>query len=240
MSKDLDIQVNPTDTRMRSDEAAPSAARRQFFAVGAGAAGALMLNAAMPAHADIVSALGKILYLEPIVVNFALEMEELECDFFNKAIISPAYAHFDEYEQNAFNLIAQEDEQHVCSLKELRDKLGDKSGNSFSETRNMSHTFETPAFTYPGGTFHSRGDLLNTAVRIKESAVFAYHGAVPLVGHHVLAAAAAIAGVEGRHAAVLRLMNGMDPVPSPFETAVSAQKIGFDLGEYGFMGGAKR
>jgi hypothetical protein len=199
-----------------------------------------MAYSALPAQADIVSALGKILYLEPIVVNFALEMEELLCDFFTKAILSPAYAHFDEYEQNAFNLVAEEDAQHVCALKALRDKLGAESGNAHSETRNYSRTAEGPDFYYPAHTFRSRNGLLNQAVQLKESAVFAYHGAVPLVGHHVLAPAAAIAGVEGRHAAVLRLLNGMDPVPSPFETAVSPQKIGADLGEYGFMGGGKR
>ena len=88
-----------------------------------------------------------------------------------------------------------------------------------------------------GSAFNSRDSLFSTALDIKETVLFAYHGAVDIVAKDSLMLAAAIAGVEGRHVAVLRELNGMDPVPTPFERRMYPDAVGKRLAKYGFNGG---
>jgi len=75
-----------------------------------------------------------------------------------------------------------------------------------------------PTIKFPDGTFATRESFLMTASTFEELGVGAYHGQVPLIkSGDVLGAAASIAGVESRHAAVLASMIGGKPVPNAFE-----------------------
>jgi hypothetical protein len=56
--------------------------------------------------------------------------------------------------------------------------------------------------------------------------VTAYHGQVPLIeSPDVLKAAASIAGVESRHAAILADLMGGNPFPAPFEASMTMEEV---------------
>ncbi len=212
--------------------------RRNLLAGALCVGGALACGA--PAQADILDTLKKFLYLDPIVLNYAHEMEELEADFFSRAVRSDAYSGLGPREQSIFNFIAMQDRAHFEALEAERERRGEKGGGHF-ETRHASASRQPRLFNYPAGAFKTRAGLLRHAIEIKESVLWAYHGAVDLVRDpSLLAPAAAIAGVEGRHLIALRDIAGLEPVPTSFEGQVSPQKIGNRLARYGFQGGAMR
>lgn len=210
--------------------------RRTLLGVGA-AAGAGLLLAGHSANADILRSLKGVIYLNPLIVNFAWEMEELESDFFARATSSRAYANLPLRARSTINQIAMDDAEHFETIGFLREKLGYKRANHF-ESSNTSSSRLPRFFNYPSNAFKTPVSLLDTAIDIKQTCLQAYHGAVDLVDKDTLRLAAAIAGVEGRHLAILLEVAGKDPVPSPFEGALSSQKAGQILGRYGFRGGA--
>lgn len=219
------------------DNGVKSPARRQFFAL-ATAVGGVALTGALykPARADIVASLGKIFYLDPTVLNFAFAIEELESDFFARAFRTKGFSQLSGNERAAFSVFADQDASHKQLLESLRGPFNAKNAGTF-ESLNTSSSRRPRIFTYP--SLSSREKLLATALDIKENALFTYHGAVGLVKNkQLLGTAAAIAGVEGRHVTILREMMGMDPVPAPFEGAITASVAGRKFAEYGLNGGA--
>ncbi len=245
----MSIRVSPTEAETKrpdSEQGVMSPQRRQLLALGAAGAvavGAGLSLGASPAQADILRGLKGFLYLDPLVVNFAYEMEELESDFFRRAVQSSAFDKLNGREKSVFELIAYEDKQHFEALATLRAAKGEKSAGRL-ETSNASSSRRPGMFSF--GSYNSREKLFETALDIKETVLFAYHGAVDIVAKDTLMLAAAIAGVEGRHLAVLRELNGVDPVPEPFEKRLypdavgkRLRKYGFNGGGYGFTGGAR-
>ncbi|HEX8550460.1 MAG TPA: ferritin-like domain-containing protein [Abditibacteriaceae bacterium] len=225
----------PAISAEASEVASPS--RRSLLAIGAVAAAAVAVGAS-PANADLVRSLRNILHLDPIVANFAFELEELQMDFFTRVLQSDAYRGLQVREQNLFNAIASEDTEHYQTIKMYRNRRGIKNSGHF-ESPNASSTRPSRLFNYPTDAFKTRDGLLSTALDIKETSVFAYHGAVDLVNKDTLLLAAAIAGVEGRHLAMLREISGIDPLPSPFEGSLPPQASGRRLSRYGFRGGGR-
>lgn len=219
----------------------PSGLSRRAFLMGTACCAGGLLLSRTPARADILDALKKFLYLDPIVLNYAHEMEELEKDFFERALRSSAFNELEGRERSVFSFIAQQDKAHFEALSMERERRGEKGATHF-ETRNASSSRPPRLFRYPRGVFDDRQALLHEAVSLKENVVFAYHGAVDLVRDaKLLGPAAAIAGVEGRHLVVLRELAGLDPIPTSFEGQVSPQTVGDRLAKrYGFQGGAKR
>lgn len=235
MSRNVAVSPDATTNDVANGIASPE--RRNLLTmgvVGAAALGAMALGAS-PSQADVLRSLKGFLYLDPLVVNFAFEMEELESEFFLRALRSNGYDGLNEREKNAFNLIASEDREHFEAIGKLRARSGNKSAGS-RETPNASSSRRPGVFMF-GSAFNSRDSLFSTALDIKETVLFAYHGAVDIVAKDSLMLAAAIAGVEGRHVAVLRELNGMDPVPAPFETRMYPDAVGRKLSKYGFNGG---
>ena len=219
-----------------------SPARRQLFGIAAGLGGLAVANAIFgvrPAHADFVKTVGKVLYLDPIVLNFAFELEELEADFFGRLPRSRGYSELSGREQDILSVIAAQDRNHYDQINAVRDMTGYKDGGRF-ESRNTESTRRARTFHYP--KLNTRDEVIKASLDLKESALFAYHGAVELVKDNtLLTVAASIAGVEGRHTAVLREVAGLDPVPAPFEGALTAQVSGAKLSKaYGFAGGSRR
>lgn len=214
-----------------------SPARRQFFALATAIGGAAFAGALFrPARADLVASLGKIFYLDPTVLNFAFAIEELEADFFSRVTRSPGYNLLSAPVRSAFGLMGEQDEAHRELLNTLRDEFQARDAGTF-ETPNTSEPRPMRLFTYP--SLKTREQILNTALDIKENALFTYHGAASLLGNKkLLGQAVAIAGVEGRHVAVLRELSGLDPVPAPFEGAITAQAAGNHFARYGLKGGA--
>jgi len=83
-----------------------------------------------------------------------------------------------------------------------------------------------PKFTIPAKAFSSADNFLATAVQFEELGVTAYHGQVPLIKSlDILAAAASIAGVESRHAAILESLTNGTPFPAPVEKHRSMSQV---------------
>ena len=79
----------------------------------------------------------------------------------------------------------------------------------------------------------------SVAREIKAIAVGAYHGMIMHTGTgEITQAVAALAGIEGRHAAALQEISGLNPLPSAFEEAMRPQVVMTKLSEYGFRGEA--
>lgn len=215
--------------------------RRNFLAMGAAASGAALMASAMPVQADILDSLKRFLDLDDIVLNYAHELEEFQTNFFERVLRSKAYQGLEARERGVFNAIAMQDRAQFEALEALRGRRGARGGNGF-QTPNAAESRRPRVFKFPNEVFSSREKLMPMAVDIKESSVAAYHGAVDLLRskRQLLTPAAAIAGVDGRHLAVLREIAGLDPIPMSFELQISPQTIGNKLGRYGFKGGSVR
>ena len=93
-----------------------------------------------PAKADIVKRVGKLLYLDPIVVNFALELEELEADFFARLPVSMGYNALKDREPQVLSTIARQDMMHVEAVTALRKQMGytTRGGSGFDQPNALS------------------------------------------------------------------------------------------------------
>lgn len=88
-------------------------------------------------------------------------------------------------------------------------------------------------FMFPEATFTDRDMFLTAASMFEELGVTAYHGQVPLIqSAEILGAAASIAGVESRHAAVIADLLGGDPFPAPFEASMSMDEVLAAAGQF--------
>jgi hypothetical protein len=222
----------------------PAVSRRAFLTKALCTGGLIAVGGAemltpSPARADILDFLNKLFDLDPVVLNYAHEMEELQAEFFERASISKAAAELEPRVRNVIYTIAAQDRAHFEILTEAQRKARSRGGGTFA-TRNASSSRRPRRFFFDRHVFQSPAMLLPAAVEIKELCVGAYHGAVDLVDKPTLIGAAAIAGVDGRHLAVLRELAGFDPVPFSFENQVSPQTIGNRLRRFGFRGGEQQ
>jgi hypothetical protein len=213
--------------------------RRSLLALGGAVAASTLVAGGL--RADVLDSLKRFLDLDPIVLNYAHELEELQYEYFSRLARSQAYQQMEARERSVITAIAAQDKAHLEALDGIRGRLGARPGGHF-ESMNASASRRPRIFKFPSSAFATRKDALTTAVEIKENAVSAYHGAVDLLREKkaLLEPAAAIAGVEGRHLAILREMAGLDPIPSSFELQISPQTVGSRLSKFGFKGGAMR
>ncbi|MFN2491185.1 MAG: ferritin-like domain-containing protein [Actinomycetota bacterium] len=136
------------------------------------------------------------------ILNYALTLEYLERDFFRRGLQEELLSGRDA--ELVEPILAHENE-HVSILSSTIEKLG-------------ATAVEAPEPTYPSGTFGSARRWLETASMLEDLGVSAYHGQVTRIeSPELLQAAASIAGVESRHAAILRELTGADPFPAPLE-----------------------
>ncbi len=169
--------------------------------VGAALAGGVLPTAAFAAGQFGDGDLG--------VLNYALTLEYLEADFYAQGVAK----NFLGDNQKYVAPIAQHEQAHVDALTATIKKLG---GTPAAK----------PTFKYPDGTFTNADQFLKTALTFEETGVKAYHGQVPLIKDgSILGAAASIAGVESRHAAVLSLINKQKFVPAPIEAHATMDEI---------------
>jgi len=179
--------------------------RRNFLrwagAVGVGAA----LVAGGVAEAPLASAAGKAAAStdgDLGILNYALTLEYLESDFYMKGISAGVLSG---RELSLVKPIRDHEAAHVAALT-----AAIKAAGGTPVTK--------PGIKYPAGTFAGRKSFLTTAVTFEEVGVTAYHGQVPLItSGEVLGAAASIAGVESRHAAVIHDLLGTNPFPNKIE-----------------------
>jgi len=136
------------------------------------------------------------------ILNYALTLEYLEAEFYTKGIKGGVLKG---RELELVSPIRDHEDEHVTALTKTIKSLGGKPASQ-------------PTFVFPSGTFTDRKKFLTTASAFEELGVTAYQGQVARVkSGDILAAAASIAGVESRHAAVLADLLGTNPFPAPFE-----------------------
>jgi rubrerythrin len=143
------------------------------------------------------------------ILNYALTLEYLEADFYQRGLDAKILSG---RELELVTPIASHEASHVATITAAVKELG---GNPVAK----------PAFKYPDGTF-ARDKFLTTAKTFEELGVNAYHGQVTRVSNpKILAAAASIAGVESRHAAILEDLTGGQPFPGPVEAAKTMDEV---------------
>jgi rubrerythrin len=151
------------------------------------------------------------------ILNYALTLEYLEADFYTKGVEGGVL------KGRTLELVSpirDHEQAHVAAVKQTVSDMGGKP-------------VAKPEFTYPDGTFTDRTKFLKTASVFEELGVTAYHGQVPRVDDpEILKAAAAIAGVESRHAAILADLIGGNPFPSAFEKSMSMDDVLAAAGDF--------
>jgi rubrerythrin len=144
------------------------------------------------------------------ILNYALTLEYLEADFYKQGVDSGMLKG---RELALIKPIADHEAAHVAALTSTIQDLG---GEPVAE----------PKFKYPAPTFKDKAAFLETASVFEELGVAAYHGQVTEVKTPaILGAAAAIAGVESRHAAVLAKLIGGNPFPAPVEATKTMDQV---------------
>lgn len=144
------------------------------------------------------------------ILNYALTLEYLESDFYATGL---AKGFLSGRELELITPIGDHEKQHVAAVTQTIKSLG---GTPVSK----------PKITYPAGIFDSKDKFLATASVFEELGVTAYHGQVPLIkSGDILGAAASIAGVESRHAAVIATLIGGNPFPNQIEKHVDMATV---------------
>jgi hypothetical protein len=144
------------------------------------------------------------------ILNYALTLEYLEADFYNRGVDGGALSG---RELALVTPIRDHEDAHVAALTSTISDLG-------------GTPVKSPKFKYPQGTFTDKAKFLETASVFEELGVKAYHGQVTLIKSiDILAAAAAIAGVESRHAAILADLTGGAPFPAPVEETLNMKQV---------------
>ncbi len=144
------------------------------------------------------------------ILNYALTLEYLEAEFYTNGLKADVLSGRD---RELVEPIREHEQQHV---KVVTQTIKDLGGKPVSK----------PDFVFPDGTFDSKKKFLTTASAFEELGVTAYHGQVPRINDgDILAAAASIAGVESRHAAIVADLLGTNPFPSPFEKKMTMKQV---------------
>jgi len=133
------------------------------------------------------------------VLNFALTLEELEAEFYNRGLDTPSLIRGED--RRIFGQIAKHENAHV---RLLRSALG-------------SQAVPKPAFDFTAGgmfrdVFSNYRTFKAVAQAFEDTGVRAYKGQAPrlMAFPDVLTTALQIHSVEARHAARVRHMRGMD------------------------------
>lgn len=144
------------------------------------------------------------------ILNYALTLEYLEAAFYTAGLKANL---LEGRELELVDPIQQHEAEHV---RVVRTTITDLGGKPVAQ----------PKVQFPAGTFDNRANFLKTAGTFEELGVKAYHGQVTLVKNpDLLAAAASIAGVESRHAAIIAQISGGNPFPAPIEANLAMEPV---------------
>ncbi len=144
------------------------------------------------------------------ILNFALTLEHLETEFYTRA--AKQVKGLSGYEADLTKELRDNEAEHVDALTATIKKLDGKPAAK-------------PTFDF-GGAFASRASYFKTANTLEDTGVSAYNGAAPEIkSTDVLAAAGSIVQVEGRHAALIRLVRGVAPAPRAFDKASEMEAV---------------
>ena len=143
-------------------------------------------------------------------LNFALTLEYLEAAFYTEAL--KQVGDLSGEVKEIATTIRDDESEHVDAIAATIKKLG---GKPVAE----------PGVDF-GKAFANQKSFLTTAVTFEDLGVGAYNGAGPSIkSKDVLAAAGSIVQVEGRHAGIVRLLNGDKIAPSAFDKGIPMAEV---------------
>lgn len=205
--------------------------RRAALLLGAAIPAGLLLARAATARAD--ASFGS---SETRAVQFLEELESLQTAFFTRVTASAAFDGMEERERDVFAAIANHDREHAEWFRLARRKYSVPE-HAHSAISNLSQSRPDPIYTFNLDAFSTRPKLIPLAASIKDTAVGVYQSFVGGIGDgEVAQALAALAGVEGRHAAALHEIGGTPSLPTAFEASISPETAYSELKRYGFRG----
>lgn len=143
------------------------------------------------------------------IVNFALTLEYVEATYYAQALEkvdlgSEARALTQE--------LADNESQHVQTLRALSQQLG-------------TAPVDKPRLDF-GDAYAGQEAFLKLANTFEDTGVSAYNGAGPMIrDSEVLAAAGTIVQVEGRHAALIRMLRDRPPAPLAFDPPSTMEDV---------------
>jgi rubrerythrin len=140
------------------------------------------------------------------IVNFALTLEYLEAAFYEKALSLNLSSDVKSFAEE----FGKDESQHVDALTGSVRQLGGKPA-------------AMPTFSFP---ITNEASFLKLAQTLEDTGVSAYNGAAPSIqSKEVLAAAGGIVQIEGRHAGIIRLLNGVAPAPVAFDRTETKSQV---------------
>ncbi|MBA3509161.1 MAG: ferritin-like domain-containing protein [Thermoleophilaceae bacterium] len=144
------------------------------------------------------------------VLNFALTLEYLETAFYTQAL--KQVKGLDSDTMKLATTLRDNEAEHVSAITATIKKLGGKP-------------VAQPGVDF-GEAFANQKSFLMTAQVFEDLGVGAYNGAAPSIkSKEVLAAAGSIVQVEGRHAGVIRLLNGQKIAETPFDKGIEKSQV---------------
>jgi len=138
------------------------------------------------------------------ILNFALTLEYLETEFYEKA------TGLDGDVAKLAKQLAGEEAEHVDALTAAVKQLG---GTPAAK----------PTFDFPKGDVKA---FLKLAQTLEDTGVSAYNGAAPAIqSKELLATAGTIVQIEARHAAAIRFSRGEPGAPEAFDKSLEMQQV---------------
>jgi hypothetical protein len=140
------------------------------------------------------------------IVNFALTLEYLEAAFYKKGLSLGLSSDTKSFAEE----FGKDESQHVDALTGTVRQLGGKPA-------------PMPTFSFP---VTNEASFMKLAQTLEDTGVSAYNGAAPAIqSKEVLTAAGSIVQIEGRHAGIIRLLNGVEPAPDTFDKTLSQGQV---------------
>ena len=152
------------------------------------------------------------------ILNFALLLEYLEADFYARVVAANARRSFLQARVGEVaQKLALDEAVHVTAITNAITRLG---GTPVAK----------PMFQFPENTFVSQFGFLELAGSFEVTGIGAYLGAAPKIkSREYLRFAASIYGIEARHTAIIRMLDGRvfapDALEKPLTTAQVAERV---------------
>ncbi len=142
------------------------------------------------------------------VLNYALTLEFFEAELYRVVVASGKLQGRD---QQYVTLFGQHEAAHVAAVMSTIQKLGG--------TPVTKGNYNLPALT-------DRAQVLGLLATVEQVGVSAYLGAAGYIQNKdILAAAASIMQVEGRHTALIRFLLDLPPVPDAFVSPLTPAEV---------------
>ena len=149
------------------------------------------------------------------ILNYALLLEYLQATFYDEAL---AHARLQGELREFAEVVGDHERAHVAFLKKA---LG-------------AHARSKPTFTFGRATRDSK-KFAATAAVLEDAGVAAYNGQAANLTKAALAPAVEIVSVEGRHAAWIRDIVGLEPAPRAADPGATGDEITAKLKSLGFV-----